>query len=117
MGAVRMYRLVRGCCCKEVYRYPHNNYYFPFFTCISSFVGIIVWIVTGEVGTLQPQLGSTPHSPLRVESDCISGSHSYPLHNGAILSRLLRQNTLDHEPLVGCHLPSPLRSTANNLIP
>ena len=18
-----------GCCCKEVYRYPHNNYYFP----------------------------------------------------------------------------------------
>ena len=19
---------VSGCCCKEVYRYPHNNYYF-----------------------------------------------------------------------------------------
>ena len=21
--------VVSGCCCKEVYRYPHNNYYFP----------------------------------------------------------------------------------------
>ena len=20
--------VVGGCCCKEVYRYPHNNYYF-----------------------------------------------------------------------------------------
>ena len=20
--------VVSGCCCKEVYRYPHNNYYF-----------------------------------------------------------------------------------------
>ena len=20
--------VVNGCCCKEVYRYPHNNYYF-----------------------------------------------------------------------------------------
>ena len=20
--------MVSGCCCKEVYRYPHNNYYF-----------------------------------------------------------------------------------------
>ena len=27
-----------GCCCKEVYRYPHN-YYFPYSTCISSFFG------------------------------------------------------------------------------
>ena len=28
--------------CKEVYyRYPHNNYYFPYSTCISSFFGII----------------------------------------------------------------------------
>ena len=26
-----------GCCCKEVYRYPHNN--FPYFPCISSFLG------------------------------------------------------------------------------
>ena len=26
-----------GCCCKEVYRYPHNNYYFPYSTPISSF--------------------------------------------------------------------------------
>ena len=57
------------------------------------------------MGTLQPQLGSTPHSPLRVESDRITGSHSYPLRNRAILSLLLRQNTLDHEPLVGRHLP------------
>ena len=24
------------CCCKEVYRYPHNNY-FPYSTCIRSF--------------------------------------------------------------------------------
>ena len=24
-----------GCCCKEVYRYPHNN--FPYSPCISSF--------------------------------------------------------------------------------
>ena len=21
--------VVSGCCCKEAYRYPHNNYYFP----------------------------------------------------------------------------------------
>ena len=21
--------IVSGCCCKEVYRYPHNNYYLP----------------------------------------------------------------------------------------
>ena len=21
--------VVSGCCCKEVFRYPHNNYYFP----------------------------------------------------------------------------------------
>ena len=29
-----------GCCCKEVYtcRYPHNNYYFPYSTCIGSFL-------------------------------------------------------------------------------
>ena len=26
-----------GCCCKEVYRYPHNN--FPYSPCISSFFG------------------------------------------------------------------------------
>ena len=30
--------VVSGCCCKEVYRYPHNNYYFPYSTCISSFL-------------------------------------------------------------------------------
>ena len=28
--------VVSGCCCKGVYRYPHNNY-FPYSTCISSF--------------------------------------------------------------------------------
>ena len=27
------------CCYKEVYRYPHNNYYFPYSTCIRSFFG------------------------------------------------------------------------------
>ena len=26
------------CCCKEVYRYPHNNYNFPYSTCIRSFL-------------------------------------------------------------------------------
>ena len=27
--------VVSGCCCKEVYRYPHNNYYFSLYsTCI-----------------------------------------------------------------------------------
>ena len=26
MGMVTMYRWGSGCCCKEVYRYPHNNY-------------------------------------------------------------------------------------------
>ena len=29
MGMVTMYiyiGVVSGCCCKEVYRYPHNNY-------------------------------------------------------------------------------------------
>ena len=26
-------------CCKEVYRYPHNNYNLPYCTCISSFFG------------------------------------------------------------------------------
>ena len=32
-----------GCCCKEVHtgRYPNNNYYFPYSTCISSFFGSI----------------------------------------------------------------------------
>ena len=30
--------VVSGCCCKEVYRYPQNNYYFPYSTCISSFL-------------------------------------------------------------------------------
>ena len=24
--------VVSGCCCKEVYRYPHNNYYFSLYT-------------------------------------------------------------------------------------
>ena len=28
--------VVSGCCCKKVYRYPHN---FPYSTCISSFLG------------------------------------------------------------------------------
>ena len=32
--------VVSGCCCKEVYRYPHNNYYLSLYsTCISSFFG------------------------------------------------------------------------------
>ena len=31
--------VVSGCCCKEVYRYPHNNLYFPYSTCISFFFG------------------------------------------------------------------------------
>ena len=33
--------VVSGCCCKEVYRYPHNNYYFSLHsTCIHySFFG------------------------------------------------------------------------------
>ena len=26
------------CCCKEVYRYLHNNYLFSYSTCISSFL-------------------------------------------------------------------------------
>ena len=30
--------VVSGWCCKEVYRYPYNNY-FPYSTCISSFFG------------------------------------------------------------------------------
>ena len=25
------------CCYKEVYRYPHNNFFFPYSTCIRSF--------------------------------------------------------------------------------
>ena len=28
--------VVNGCCCKEVYRYPHNITY-PYSTCISAF--------------------------------------------------------------------------------
>ena len=34
--------VVIGCCCKEVYRYPHNNYYFFLYTplvYINSFGG------------------------------------------------------------------------------
>ena len=31
--------MASGCCCKEVYRYPHNNYKFSLLTCISSFFG------------------------------------------------------------------------------
>ena len=30
--------VVSGCCCKEVYRYPHNNYYFSLLNFISSFL-------------------------------------------------------------------------------
>ena len=30
--------VVSECCCKEVYRYPHNNYTFLYSTCISSFL-------------------------------------------------------------------------------
>ena len=30
--------VVSGCCCKEVYRFPHNITY-PYSTCISSFLG------------------------------------------------------------------------------
>ena len=26
------------CCCKEIYRYPHNNFNFPYSTCIRSFL-------------------------------------------------------------------------------
>ena len=28
--------VVSGCCCKEVYRYPHNNYYFPYSTFLAA---------------------------------------------------------------------------------
>ena len=28
--------MVNGCCCKEIYRFPHNTTY-PYSTCISSF--------------------------------------------------------------------------------
>ena len=32
--------LVSGCCCKEVYRYPHNNYYFSLYsTCTLALFG------------------------------------------------------------------------------
>ena len=32
--------VVSGCCCKEVYRYPHNNYInFPYYTCIYHRLG------------------------------------------------------------------------------
>ena len=34
--------VVSGCCCKEVYRYSHNNYYFPYSTCISSFLPALI---------------------------------------------------------------------------
>ena len=27
MGVVECIGVVSGCCCKDVYRYPHNNYY------------------------------------------------------------------------------------------
>ena len=47
---------VSGCCCKEVYRYPHNNYYFslriyvytplvvPLFLAAASLIIIIIII-------------------------------------------------------------------------
>ena len=33
--------VVSGWCCKEVYRYPHNNYYFSLLhlSCINTFIG------------------------------------------------------------------------------
>ena len=31
--------VVSGCCCKEVYRYPHNNFHFSLLQCINSFFG------------------------------------------------------------------------------
>ena len=34
--------VVSGCCCKEVYRYPHIIINFPYSTCISSFFGSII---------------------------------------------------------------------------
>ena len=41
MGVVRMYRcgyLVGVVVRRYIYRYLHNNYYFPYSTCISSFL-------------------------------------------------------------------------------
>ena len=35
--------MASGCCCKEVYRYPHNNYYFSLYiysTCIMLYIYI-----------------------------------------------------------------------------
>ena len=31
--------VVSGCCCKEVYRYPHNNYYFSLLHLYEPFFG------------------------------------------------------------------------------
>ena len=35
--------VVSGCCCKEVYRFPHNNYYLSPYseTCITSFFAAV----------------------------------------------------------------------------
>ena len=32
--------VVSGCCCKEVYRYPHNNYYFFLYTPLIYTLGL-----------------------------------------------------------------------------
>ena len=39
--------VVSGCCCKEVYRYSHNNYYFSLlhlYNYIDSIIMILVYI-------------------------------------------------------------------------
>lgn len=59
--------------------------------------------VRGNTVLSQTQFGSAPHPPLRIESDSVSRSHSYPLWDGAVLPLLLGQKSLDFEALMGGH--------------
>ena len=49
--------VVSGCCCKEVhvYRYPHNNYYFPY-SCSSFLQQHPYYVLCSLIGA-HPQQG------------------------------------------------------------
>ena len=58
---------------------------------------------TKRVRDSKTELCSSPHSPLGVVADGVAGFHSYPLWDGAVLSLLLGQDSLDFEGLVSRH--------------
>ena len=67
------------CCYKEVYRYPHNNYNFPYSTCIRSFLSaaslllcsflnvfsVFIYIYDEDFSQLYDKCGARSSSPIK----------------------------------------------------